>query len=290
MSKWLLTASTRHSLALSAPSRVGNRSFESAQIALSALTSSCFRRTRSPSGDDETPPSSPHSFSERNSLSQAKPWRGDSVGGLSSTADDLQDGDPIEVDSDQEEHDLSGAASASQQGEECLEGLLKCACGRSGTFGLDYCEDCYWQTLCWHITDPTSPRDVFVRASLEPLESRASTPTTMPSPAAMPQSTIGLSPRQRAAKLSSTSLTFASPISSSAPPPTSGPSTSSEAKASSYDPCKSFTPFSLASRFSRLASGSTNSSSPTESASRSSAAMSLSPLPASTPSPTKSST
>lgn len=256
-------------------------------VHFSALTSSCSRRTRSPSGDDQTPPSSPHSFSERNSLSQRKPWRDGPQ--QDDPEDGLQPDDPIEVDSDQEDHDLSGAASASQQGEECLEGLLKCACGRSGTFGLDYCDDCYWQTLCWHITDPTFPRDVFVRASLEPSELKASTPITMPSAAPTPPSTTGRSLHPLEARLSSTSLTSASRTSSLAPPTLSGPSTLGEAKASSSSPSKSSTPSSQALPFSRHPSAFINNFSRTAFASHSSAAMSLSPLPASSPSRTKSS-
>lgn len=76
---------------------------------------------------DETPcgsPSTPTALSDRNSLSQSKPWRDvDSFDGDDQVMDedvDLTDG----------RASPSAVSSATPPEDECLEGTLKCACGR----------------------------------------------------------------------------------------------------------------------------------------------------------------
>lgn len=279
-----LTASTRHCLALSAPFRDASQSISSADLRIFALTRSCSRRARSPSGDDKTPPSSPSSFSARNSLSQRKPWRdGPSSDDESAMADveefDLSEGAPSEP-----------ASPRSQQGDECLEGTLRCACGRSGTFGLDYCDACYWQTLCWHITDPTSPaRELSVSVSLAPSELSPTTKTTTSSPAQASLSSTTPSQQALALPQSSTSSTSASLGSSAASQTLSGPSAPSGGLRSSFAPLKSSMASSLAQQLSLQASVSTPSSSPIVFASRSSVQNRPSATPLLSPSLTKSS-
>lgn len=201
-----------------------------------------LRRSRSPVDCDETPPSSPQSFTERNSLSQRKPWRG------------LPEQDDEADMADVEEHDLTDGAGSSAD-ESSLEGELQCACGRCG------------RAPVFSIPDPVllKSRQLSVSVSLRPSELKSSTMTTTSTEALMSLSQIGLAPQlQSPSSMSSTSV---SPTSSRGSLRPYGAITPSVARVSSSSELKSSTPSTLALPSSPLMPVSTACFNPTKSGS-----------------------